>query len=46
MTANEAFDLMAKNGNLVKRPFLIGENKGTPIALQGFRPAEWEAAVA
>ena len=33
----EAFDYLQRNGNLVKRPFLIGEN----IALLGFKESEW-----
>lgn len=41
MSDDDAFDLMSENGNLVKRPFLIGNG----IALQGFRLAEWEAAL-
>ncbi|MGE9268768.1 MAG: Spx/MgsR family RNA polymerase-binding regulatory protein [Verrucomicrobiales bacterium] len=40
MSTEEAFDLMTGNGNLVKRPFVIGEG----VALQGFREKEWEAA--
>ena len=33
----EAFDYLQRNGNLVKRPFLIGEN----VALLGFKESEW-----
>lgn len=40
MSEAEAFGLMGGNGNLVKRPFLLGEGK----ALVGFKPEEWEAA--
>ncbi len=40
MGAAEAFDLMAGNGNLVKRPFLIGDGK----VLIGFKPQAWESA--
>jgi arsenate reductase (glutaredoxin) len=38
-TLNEsaAFDLLTSNGNLVKRPFLIGEG----VALIGFDPTAW-----
>jgi arsenate reductase len=36
----EAFGLLAKNGNLVKRPFLLGPG----VALVGFDEAEWTAA--
>ena len=38
MSESEGFDLLSKNGNLVKRPFLIGEGK----ALTGFKPEIWE----
>jgi len=34
----EVFELLSKNGNLVKRPFLIGQGK----ALTGFKPEVWE----
>jgi arsenate reductase (glutaredoxin) len=37
LTESAAFDLLAANGNLVKRPFLIGAG----IALVGFDPAVW-----
>ncbi|MBL9160887.1 MAG: arsenate reductase family protein [Verrucomicrobiales bacterium] len=39
MTEAEAIDLLAGNGNLVKRPFLLAEKGG----LVGFKEAEWEA---
>ena len=38
MSEAEAFELLSKNGNLVKRPFLIGDGK----ALAGFKPEIWE----
>lgn len=38
MTADEAVALLSKNGNLVKRPFLVGD--GPPLV--GFRSDEWE----
>jgi len=38
MSESEALDLLATNGNLVKRPFLLTENAG----LVGFKEAEWE----
>jgi arsenate reductase len=38
LTETEAFDLLSKNGNLVKRPFLIGNGK----ALTGFKSEAWE----
>lgn len=34
-----ALGLLAENGKLIKRPFLIGENFG----LVGFKPEVWEA---
>jgi arsenate reductase (glutaredoxin) len=37
MSEVEALDLLASNGSLVKRPFLIGEG----IALNGFKQEEW-----
>ncbi len=36
----EVFKLLASNGNLVKRPFLIGDG----VALVGFKEPEWEQA--
>ena len=38
MSKEEVLALMAKNGNLVKRPFAVGE--GTAVV--GFREEEWE----
>lgn len=38
MATTEAFAILQKNGNLVKRPFLIGEG----VAVNGFRTEEWE----
>lgn len=38
MTENEAIMLLSKNGNLVKRPFLIGNG----VALTGFKPDAWK----
>jgi arsenate reductase (glutaredoxin) len=40
MSEEEALSLLASNGNLVKRPFLIGNG----VRLVGFNQAEWEAA--
>lgn len=40
MSESEAFDLLSQNGNLVKRPFLIGEDK----VLVGFKQPDWENA--
>ena len=38
LTENEVIDLLNKQGNLIKRPFLVGESK----LLQGFKPDLWE----
>ena len=38
MSSNAAFDLLRGNGNLVKRPFVVGSD-GT--ALVGFDPDRW-----
>lgn len=37
----EAIELLAANGNLVKRPFFLGEDFG----LVGFKPEAWERAL-
>lgn len=37
LTEDEALALLAANGNLVKRPFLLTETGGTV----GFKPEEW-----
>lgn len=39
MSEAEAFTILRGNGNLVKRPFLIGEG----VAVNGFRESEWES---
>jgi arsenate reductase (glutaredoxin) len=41
MSEAEAIRLLAGNGNLVKRPLVIGGD----FALAGFREAEWKAAL-
>lgn len=38
LTQTEAFDLLAENGNLVKRPFVLGEDWGTV----GFKEEVWK----
>jgi arsenate reductase len=38
MSEAEAIQLLSSNGNLVKRPFLIGDGK----ALVGFKPDVWK----
>lgn len=41
VTDSEAFGLMHANGNLVKRPFVIGDG----IVLTGFKRDEWAATL-
>ena len=41
MTEKEALDLLAKNGKLIKRPFLLTENAGTV----GFKEDQWKKLV-
>ncbi len=41
MTDAEALKLLATHGNLVKRPFVVGDGK----ALVGFKAAEWAVAL-
>jgi arsenate reductase len=41
MTDNEVFEMLGWNGNLVKRPFVIGDG----VALVGFKPEEWRKAL-
>jgi arsenate reductase len=37
MSADEAVALLSKNGNLVKRPFVVGDG----LVLAGFKEGEW-----
>ena len=41
MSETAAFELLSKNGNLVKRPFLIGDGQ----VLVGFKEPEWQKAL-
>jgi arsenate reductase len=41
MTEDAAFALLAANGNLVKRPFLVGPH----VALVGFDEGAWKSAL-
>ncbi len=41
VTDDEALDLLATDGMLVKRPLVVGEG----VVLVGFREAEWERAL-
>lgn len=43
MSTDEALKLLNSNGNLVKRPFVLDEEKG--IFLVGFKEAEWETVL-
>ncbi|MEO0018241.1 MAG: hypothetical protein RLZZ522_1524 [Verrucomicrobiota bacterium] len=41
MTEAAAFELLTHHGNLVKRPFVVGDGK----ALVGFHPVAWKQAL-
>lgn len=41
LSQEAAFDLLAANGNLVKRPFVTGDG----VSLVGFDEARWRAAL-
>lgn len=41
MPSEEALELLATHGNLVKRPFVIGPG----VSLSGFKPDVWAAAL-
>lgn len=43
LSVDEALQLLASNGNLVKRPFALDEKAG--VHLVGFKDAEWQAAL-
>jgi arsenate reductase len=38
MSEDEAIELLSQNGNLVKRPFVLGNG----VALTGFKPEIWK----
>ena len=40
LSEKEKIDLLSKHGNLIKRPFLVGDT----VLLQGFKPELWEEA--
>ena len=42
MNEEECLELLATDGMLVKRPLLVGDN----VVLIGFKPGEWESALA
>jgi arsenate reductase len=41
LTETEVLVLLSQNGNLVKRPFLMGDG----VTLNGFKPDVWEKAM-
>lgn len=41
LSEDEAFTLLTENGNLVKRPFLIGPN----VQRVGFKVEEWDSCL-
>jgi arsenate reductase len=41
MAPEAVFALIGENGNLAKRPFLVGDE----LVLAGFHPDEWEASL-
>lgn len=43
MSTDEALEMLAGNGNLVKRPFVV--DAGKKVRLVGFKEAEWEEAL-
>lgn len=44
MTEQAALELLSKNGNLVKRPFVI--DQAADVFLTGFKAAKWAAELA
>jgi arsenate reductase len=42
LSESDAFALLSQNGNLVKRPFLLGDGK----VLVGFKPETWKTVLA
>lgn len=45
LSETEALQLLANNGKLIKRPFVIGDHKGKSIYLLGFNEEEWKKAL-
>ena len=41
LSVDQALEMLASRGNLIKRPFLISEE----VALIGFKEEEWAAAL-
>ena len=46
LSTDQAFDLLAKHGKLVKRPFAVLSRGGGKKGLVGFREDEWKKAFA
>lgn len=46
MSEAEALELLASNGNLVKRPFALGAGTHKNVGLAGFDEAVWAEALA
>lgn len=44
MSDSEALKLLSRNGNLVKRPFILDESAG--VFLTGFKEDEWKRKLA
>lgn len=42
LSVKELVDILAKNGNLIKRPFAIGTTRGKEVLLTGFKEEEWK----
>ena len=42
MSENEALEMLSSHGNLVKRPFVIGDG----VVLTGFKEAVWKSVLA
>ena len=42
MPDDEAYDLLASDGMLVKRPIVVTDEGAGPVVLVGFREKEWE----
>lgn len=41
----QALDALAKDGKLIKRPFVVGDGPDAALALAGFDEAAWKAAL-
>lgn len=43
LSVKELIDILFQNGNLIKRPFVIGTAHGKEVLLTGFKKDEWKA---